>query len=154
MPSNGQNSHDTPYQAILGMWMPACDDRSGCDVCPANGLDDNLCQHMYDVMCSQSPKWWETQFEHLRTIERKPRKGKMPPKPKPLIAEEIKVQCKECGIQEMIELEDWHLVSRIKFLQDDLCGEVVHRCPGYGEVFVVGTHETVGQYIKRRKRGK
>ena len=76
----------------------------------------------------------------------------LPPEPNPVINEEIVVNCKGCGVQESIELEDWHLVSRIKFLQDDLCGEVVHRCPdGFDIAIVNKTGETVGEYITRRK---
>lgn len=150
---NGENSYDTKHQTIARMCVSACNEIYGCENCPVDGMKDDFCFKRYQVMCNKSNEWWDNEFAKLETYERKPPKGKTPPKPKRPVAEEILVRCKECKVQEPITLEDWHLVSRIKFLQDDLCGEVVHRCSdGLGEAFVVSTNEPVGDYIKRRKK--
>ena len=120
-------NRDSLYQRILQLWMPACNDTNGCDVCPAGGLDDNLCRNMYDVICNQSPKWWEKQFGHLETIERSPQKGRTPPKPV-YITEEILLTCSNCKIQEPITLVNGELESTIKFNQIKGTGDVLHIC--------------------------
>ena len=150
------NTMGSKYQKVIGKFCPACADCNECSECIGE-LEPDLCYTIFRVMDRQTIGWWEKNIAEMKLKEQSPRppqKGKTPPKPKRPVVIEVRVQCKDCGLQETVELEDWHLVSRIKFLQDDLCGEVVHRCPdGYGAVFVTSTNETVGQYIKR-KRGK
>jgi len=145
----GINSQDTIHQTIVGKWMPACNDVNGCENCE----DEDLCWEMYQVMCNKKPEWWTEEIKKLHTRENQNyHKSKLPPKPKPPVPAELRIRCKDCGIQEIVKFEDWHLVSRIKFLQDDICGDMIHKClDGYGEVVVDRTGESVGEYIKRRK---
>ena len=148
-----ENSGDTIHQKMARMWVFACNEVYGCDMCPVDGMKDDKCYKKYQVMNNKSDEWWEKEFAKLEIYERSPQKGITPPKPHRPFTEEVLVRCKECRIQELIELDDWHLVSRVKFLQDDLCGEVVHKCSdGLGEVKVVLTNEPVEIYIERRKK--
>lgn len=154
MPPSGYNSYDTKYQKVARLWMPACNDMNGCDVCPANGLDDNLCRNMYDVICSQSPEWWEKQFEHLKVVERKPQKGKTPAKLKRPVVEEILITCPNCRVQEVITLNDWILESTVKFEQVASSFTVLHHCGKgiYCEVTLPDRKTTVADYIRERKK--
>jgi len=146
----GTNSDDNKFQAIVSLWLPSCNEVNGCDVCPANGLDDNLCQNMYDVICNQSEEWWEKQLAHIKTIEKKPME--IPPKPTIPVTEELLVKCSNCKVQEVITLVDGELESTVKFDQISGSGDVLHKCSkGIHCLAVLPNGESVGEYIKRKR---